>query len=210
MSFKFFHFFILFGSVFTFLVKSSPEKILIHATPTFAGGLELRLDDTVNLGVSPQQRVEIHSLLGSPQNLVTRNLKNNRNIGTCSLSQLPTPDFFYNNSKEVPAGLLTECTGYCHLNRLSQPWFRNSFEQEVVKAVSSNCIKEKLVYTSFGSGFLFSDFILITKLIEKGFKNIDINLIDLQYNEVFSILRDHKNGIATDHIFDKTHEQRGY
>lgn len=77
-------------------------------------------------------------------------------------------------------------TSTCSLNRLVNPHYRNFFEDEVVSKVDS-LFKEKqeqgaLTLISFGSGALFPDFVILTRILaQRPTATINFHFIDLEY-----------------------------
>lgn len=53
---------------------------------------------------------------------------------------------------------------------------------DIINRLSSFDKNKEIVYVSFGSGKLLQDYLIIKSIIEAGFKNININLIDLGYD----------------------------
>src|SRR3990167_9709386 len=162
---------IFFISLISFFSLQANGKVLLRAKPTSGGGLEIVLDEEVALGASHNTRQALsHELLVSPQNVLISNAKIRKLLENQTLINA---DFFYKKSKKYPLGFLNECQGYdCRVNRIKFPSYRNNFEDGVVKStiLSWPDKQETLVYTSFGSGGLLSDTVLINKLTDRGYK----------------------------------------
>jgi hypothetical protein len=60
---------------------------------------------------------------------------------------------------------------------------RISFSNDVISHVSKSFPEksQKIVITSYGSGSLLNEYLIVSELLELGFKNLDINLIDSVY-----------------------------
>lgn len=88
-----------------------------------------------------------------------------------------------NNCGNVPV-LIGECTSQtCRFTRAIQSRYREFFENTVTEALIEQLDSEKqTVYTSFGSGGLFQDLVILTKaLAQKPDANIAIHLIDTKF-----------------------------
>lgn len=93
---------------------------------------------------------------------------------------------------------LTECTqSTCPLTRkrklgaIGAPYFahvRKCFENAVVKHITDNFSDKgkQFVYTSFGSGWLLQDFLIINKLLQAGFTHLTLNFIDPLYQSTMA------------------------
>lgn len=80
-------------------------------------------------------------------------------------------------------GNLGECQ--CpKFNRETQP-FRKVLERALLYNFTKYDVdkSQPIVYTSVGSGALFEDLLILTKLLEQGYRNITINLIDSRYKK---------------------------
>ncbi len=88
--------------------------------------------------------------------------------------------------QQWPIFLLDECQkDSCILSRNKNPQFRGKYEERVSEALGKK-IKEspyaRLNYTSFASGNMFQDFVILTKALAKNPRaHIIINLIDTKY-----------------------------
>lgn len=90
-----------------------------------------------------------------------------------------------------PLSLFTECVDlYCSLNRIKRPQLRKSFERQFEQSLGQLMISDNdhVVYTSFGSGYLFQDVVNLCYLLKCGFSHIDLNLIDEQIHKWFYIM----------------------
>lgn len=84
-----------------------------------------------------------------------------------------------------PLALFSECyADCCGLNRLHKnfKFIRLYFEHLIMSIVEEENLIETvgdrpLIYTSFGVGYFFQDLVILTKLINLGFKNIQVNFI---------------------------------
>jgi hypothetical protein len=76
-------------------------------------------------------------------------------------------------------------------SRLTQPHRRNFCEDKTIKRISSTYPhkRKQLVYTSLGRGDLFSDALILSKLIKKGFRKININIIDQNLADYITTMR---------------------
>lgn len=80
---------------------------------------------------------------------------------------------------------VSECFGLkCHLNRYDFPTIRVKFEWTILAEASSRLSKsEKIVYTSLGSDLLLQDLIILTRMIEEGFSQLEVHFVDSLYLE---------------------------
>lgn len=71
------------------------------------------------------------------------------------------------------------------LSRIKDEAKRGQFEEMFIDRIDQNFHDktQRLVYVSLASGFLFQDFVIISKLLERGFHNIDITFIDPIYTQ---------------------------
>lgn len=89
-----------------------------------------------------------------------------------------------NSLGNIPV-LLGECTSHtCRFTRAVQSRYRTFFENSVTQALIELLNSNKqTVYTSFGSGGLFQDLVILTKaLAQKPDANIAIHLIDTKFS----------------------------
>lgn len=93
-----------------------------------------------------------------------------------------------NMSAKLPICFLGECSaeGFfpCILNRKTNPQYRKKFEDLVSTALVEKIAAspEPVVYTTFGPGGMFQDFVILVKtLAQKPDAKLHINLIDRQY-----------------------------
>lgn len=79
-------------------------------------------------------------------------------------------------------GKLKECHN-CPLDRLDKPEKRCDFENKIIDDLRTNHPdpSSPLVLTSFASGELYQEFVLLNKIHHRGYFNITINLIDHIY-----------------------------
>lgn len=77
---------------------------------------------------------------------------------------------------------LQECSCF-PLDRIIYPEIRTSFEDELIESIENQYTdkNQELIFLSIGSGGLFQEFVLLSKLTAKGYKNIKIKLIDVAY-----------------------------
>ena len=110
--------------------------------------------------------------------------------------------FLLDLSKSNPICLLTECFGgLCAFDRLKNPRLRGETENEIVELVKNNYPdkQKKLVYLGFGSGGLYSDIIIATKLIEAGYKTLDMRLIDTKWESFIEAVK-HSDQIESNFV----------
>lgn len=86
-------------------------------------------------------------------------------------------------SKKHPLFLIKECD--CEVSRIHYKPYRDAFEQQIVAACNKKLrgifSRKRLEYTSFGSGCLLQDFIIINKVLVQYPKSIiTVNCIDAQ------------------------------
>ncbi len=91
--------------------------------------------------------------------------------------------------EEETENYLSECSKHrCFANRRKNPLVRDTSEEKTVKTAFAmfnpeECTQDNpLVFVSFGSGKLLQDFVILRKLIAKGYKYLEIHLIDGIYN----------------------------
>lgn len=194
-------------------IHAMDNKSLIHITPTHSGGLTIQLDQEYEFPCSDKKRNEIiKKILNQPEAVLKENVeildKLDKLFTNTPLTL--TPQYFYKISQSNPVWSLNECTGYCSLNRLTNPNSRKSFETIALQHINTHCPhkEELLVYTSFATGYLFADFVMLTKLIENGYKHIYINLIDTIFDEYIKIIQ-HEH-VIQDNFFDKLDKLLNY
>ncbi len=192
--------------IFLILPLYTHDNLLFTTVPIADGGVRLALSNNGQVRISDEVKEQLRLQLITDPRLILE--QNNNNVRSLEDENI-VPSWFYRLNQKYPLGLLTECNGAgCSLDRMDQHLWRKLFEDAVVaKTISFKPISQKLVYTSFGSGGLFSDVVLLSKLIESGYKNIEVHLIDKEYSEIISIIKKQDNK-AYDTI--KTHHQRGY
>jgi len=126
---------------------------------------------------------------------------------------LITPEWFEKQSQSNPLCLISECSGTdCPLNRFNTS-VRQEFETLILKTIKDDFKdfdknKDTLNYTSFACGGLFPDLVILTKLIEQGFKKININLIDTAFKEYVDTLQNKGDTVALD-VFDQENRDKG-
>lgn len=94
-------------------------------------------------------------------------------------------------------------------SRRSHP-FRKEVEKRILKHLKDSNFdkKNKLIVTEFASGNLFEIFMIANLLIEHGYKNLQLNCIDLEYSPILSQYQlylpnneiSKNNGITTFHL----------
>ncbi|MBA2307402.1 hypothetical protein H0W26_04685 [Candidatus Dependentiae bacterium] len=181
-------------------------KPLIQSKPTCGGGLTMQLDPGYTFSCSDKKRNEvIKQILSQPEEILRENVEV---LDKLSTDNQVEPNYFYEISQTNPVWALNECTGYCSLNRLKNPSSRKSFETIALQHLNTYYPhkEELLVYTSFAAGYLFSDFVLLTKLIENGYKHISINLIDTVFDEYVKTIQN--ESIIKDSFFDKQNHDK--
>jgi len=93
-------------------------------------------------------------------------------------------------------------TGYSLDPGYEFPAFRRLVEDEIVRFVTKHYKKEDTIsYLSFASGLLFQDFIILNKLIVKGYKNFKISLVDSLYNTDIEWSEERSNAIKAQEAF---------
>lgn len=135
-------------------------------------------------------------VLKNPKELVSRNEKfiketfGSENEITQSmetrLKNKINGQWFIKEFQKNPLCLLSECTGgVCSLSRCSNNE-RQIFDSKVIETIKKNYPNKEniLTYVSLGSGSLLSDCVILSKLIDIGYKNINIHLIDFRYEEM--------------------------
>lgn len=163
------------------LEQKNPTLLVIEKSDTL--GLKVGLPEYLNLPISAQKNKsdELKNLLlASPAEILK---ENNKIQGMPDFKSLKAAELF---SRAHPFWVFHECD--CIPRNL-----RNKFATLVIqKAVTQYKQKEAgkpFVYTSFASGYLFSDLYLLSAFIEAlkkdGIQNIhlQVNLIDLEYRD---------------------------
>lgn len=103
--------------------------------------------------------------------------------------------------------MLGECTkeslGHCVLSRTFQPNYRETFENQVVKAILAKASTTKHVqYVGFASGGMFQDLVILAKaLSKKPNAKITIHLIDHK-NLLYADYKD-LEGISREVIYNE-------
>lgn len=87
-----------------------------------------------------------------------------------------------------PLSFLGECTkDDCGLNRLANEEPRNLAQQEIINQITTNFGSSRtLKIVSFASGGLLQDFFLLKELADRGFKNVEVKLIDTSWAGVLN------------------------
>lgn len=165
-------------------------------------------------GLFEKIAISCHSLFTSPRNFVFKKIILNNSAAllqyNCLMSgalnkrqeiiDVESPEAFIEKYKRVvwrislfnPLFLLLECTdpfGCCELGRFTYPEKRRLFEDYVCdRLVDIAKQKRRIEYVSFGSGFLFQDFVVLTKFLEKEpSAHVNIHCIDVQYNAYLDV-----------------------
>lgn len=152
------------------------------------------------------------TILLRPHTLLKENKKLEKSLR--KNSPIVTPEWFEKESLNNPLCLLSECnTSYCPLNR-SNTTIRKDFENHIVETIKNNLKnfdkkKDVLNYTSFACGLMFPDLIILTKLMAQGFKKININLIDREFNKYIETLKQKEDSSIPLDIFDDNN-QKGF
>lgn len=91
-----------------------------------------------------------------------------------------------------PLSCLCECISKtCPLSRMAGPLRKNMEDAFLKEFCEKYPDKEQpVVYTSFGSGDAFFDFKFVASLVDKGYKNIVLNLIDIIYKYTLDQIED--------------------
>ncbi len=85
---------------------------------------------------------------------------------------------------------IKECIN-CDISRLEAPEIRKEVEYTIINEFNNN-FKDKqksLTITDFASGRLFQTFVILNRIIREGYKNIKLNLIDIEYDELLNIFK---------------------
>lgn len=114
---------------------------------------------------------------------------------------------FKSLTRIYPLCFLSECKARECLASRSNSSLREQLEEDVVKKVKERYLpNQELVYVSFGCGYLFTDCIILTKLVAAGYKNIKIHLIDKIWSEYIEVVKKQGNSIPAD--IEDTHKKR--
>lgn len=116
--------------------------------------------------------------------------------------------WYLNAQTNNPGCFFSECNdNYCALNRLRSTR-RDAFEQKAFELIVQNFPNknEPLELVSFGSSHLMPELIIITKLINAGYNNINIHCIDIAFQEYIEIIQKQPKHIAAN--LADTHKQR--
>ena len=98
-------------------------------------------------------------------------------------------DSFYGAQTVLPGGFKEcACVKSHNFGRLETKR-RQKIEQKIIEHIKENySTDQEIKYFSLGSGKLLQDYIIICKLIDLGYKNINITLVDTDYGERFFVL----------------------
>lgn len=102
---------------------------------------------------------------------------------------------FEKKTESHPIGLLYECqANLCPLNRIKFPQRRELVERKILKYIQEYfpSKEKKLIYTSLGPGGLFQDLVILTKLINMGYNDITVILIELEFKNYIEVVRGKK------------------
>ncbi len=202
---------LLVGLLITTQAKTAaPTPTALTYTPTPAQtGLRLQLAAGHKTFWNKNKKDKAKKLVIShPDQLLQKNEEINEDLED-DLS-IVTPAWFEEESRNNPLCLLSECTEGCNLVRFHTT-ARNDFENKIIQTIKNDSnIKKNTVflnYTSFACGALLPDLIIVTRLIDQGFKKININLIDTYFYEYIKALKERGSSIPLDVV--DTPEDKG-
>ncbi len=106
---------------------------------------------------------------------------------------------FRSLTKLYPLCFLSECRARECLASRANSSLREQLEHDVIKKVKEQYGPEQeLIYVSFGCGYLFTDCVILTKLVAAGYKNIKIHLIDKMFSEYIQAIKMSGETVSTD------------
>jgi hypothetical protein len=169
--------------ILPFLIASLLKPIdssFITITPVSVGG-SCKITASDSLYTHEHIRNTKKNLVKEPLYFLQRNaqLSSLRSSITCAKAHM-----LHVLDTVVPGWMFDECTSDgCLFNRLSSS-VRTKFEQQIFTYVqqSKPDISVPLVYTSFGSGDLMADILLLDRILSAGYQHITIHLIDTRWN----------------------------
>jgi hypothetical protein len=118
-------------------------------------------------------------------------------------------DSYKNNPLFTVLHNIRECIG-CAISRIKTPFVREYLENKVIEHIMKvhPNKSEKIIITDFASGQLFEIFVIVNKLVAKGYNNIRLNVIDTEYKNLlasYKYLQATNTGklpIQFDHFFE--------
>lgn len=104
-----------------------------------------------------------------------------------------------------PLGGIAECSAQgCTASRSINPNVRYNFEKSIVAYLTRQYPdkNQKIIYTSFASGNTLPEIRILTLLSNLGYKDIELNLIDIEYKKTFNLIPTTKT-ITQEYLYNK-------
>lgn len=176
------------GTLFFNILVSKP--FLEFAKTSNNKGLIVKLVNNINNWTEVKKEQIKFDLYNNPKKIIEENKKINFFLDTNSFESLNELDLKY------PIFTICECVfNYCKASRINNPDIRTKIEDFTVHQIIQKYKTKKINYTSFASGRLFPDLRIISKLIDLSFNQININFIDIEWQEFIQNNRIESNNI---------------